>query len=189
MSEWSDMYDYEEDNNEYDYGEDEDDEDHRRGWEEEDQVYGIGYDQLGQLGAEQEWDETTLGTRIEGRKGVADVARKLVIVQADPLETFRDQMNAMIQEYELGITARDRDHLRKPIEKMDFIRFRNPHAYVLGYLVYRDYLKSIPRTPPPIDALQAALQRWKVLIETMEDLSNVRVIKYARAWRNGMFQV
>jgi len=120
-----------------------------------------------------------MGTEIVGGGALRDIQQHIDRIGKDPREQFRIEVEQELSKYdELGLDA---FVLRKYIDNLFLIEYKNPNAYILGY-----YLSLyIPDSPEKV------LRRVKSTIE--KELHTLRitmfeVLKYAVWWKKMLIQ-
>ena len=146
----------------------------------DDQVFkSDGFRQREQAGRPDD-DDLELQYRgvIEGGGNLAQIQQRHDMLYQDPLDKFKLEVQSILRSNIFEYDNADQGIIKKTINKLPFIQYKNPTAYVYSYHLY-------PALPP--EKSKGLKERLKQLEKHTAKNSNMtmfEIIKYAYYWRD-----
>jgi len=167
-----DRYDEPDDDgeDEFDYG-DEDSEG-------DDNIVDFSFRQMDQIGLAENADERNdarFGSQVEGAGRLAQIQQKRSAVNQTPDEEFRNLVSEILtkQQLRLNLEPIDSTTINRFIGELNLPKFKNPLAYVLGYIAYTFH--------PP--GGNSRIDQDRRITSLLSDQVNMNmVIRYSRLW-------
>ena len=159
---------------EFDYA-DEDEED------EKDDIVDFSFRQLDQIGIAENAEEMAdarLNSQVEGGGRLAQIQQKRSAVNQTPEEEFRILVSEILtkQQLRLRLEPIDTTTIRRLIGELSLPKFKNPLAYILGYIAYTFHKDNRNINQDP-----------RINSMLSEQVNMNMVIRYSRLWES--FQV
>ena len=163
----------EEDEREFDYADEDEDED-----EKDDNIVDFSFRQLDQIGIAENADEMAdarLDSNVEGGGRLAQIQQKRFAVNQTPEEEFRMLVSEILakQQIRLRIEPIDASTIRRFIRELYLPKFKNPLAYILGYIAYTFHKDNLN-----ID------KDVRITSMLSEQVNMNMVIRYMRLWES-----
>jgi hypothetical protein len=120
--------------------------------------------------AGQVFDENdALRTSID-KGNLGNQQRRYEMMHMEPIQDFRNKVRQiLIEEEELFLNRDDKETIKKGIDKLPFIKYKNPLTYVLGYYMQQE-------------TSNIRLNKIKKYTSENENITMSEIIKYSRYW-------
>jgi hypothetical protein len=186
------FYDDEEDDRKR-YGDDEDErgggeenesdiEDYREERDEDEEFKTDGFRQREQANRPEDEDlELQYRGVIEGGGDLAKIQQRHDMMYQDPLDKFKLEVQSLLRTNTFDYDEKDESIIKRTINKIPFIQYKNPVAYVNSY-----YLYPVLSDPSSIKSKDLK-ERLKELEKHTSKNSNTtmfEIIKYAYYWKD-----
>ena len=127
---------------------------------------------------------TKFGEAKGGGENMAKMQDRMFKINATDEEKFAHILQALFYQYkdELKLDTESLGDMLDAVEKIPNIYYKNPLGYLLGYYIVDIVDKRGRKKIPEINGDK--LKKMNELIETMDDMTEVDLIRYSRLWLN-----
>ena len=115
---------------------------------------------------------------IEGGGDLARIQQRHDMMFQDPLEKFKLDVQSILQTNIFQYDNRDKTIIKKRINNLPFIRYKNPDAYVYSYHLY----SVLP--PEKSKDLKERLKQLEKRTSKNSNMTMFEIIKYAYYWKD-----
>lgn len=161
-----DRFDASDDEGEFDYGD-----------EEDDNIVDFSFRQIDQVGIaenEEERIDARLSSQVEGSGRLAQIQQRRFDINQTPEEEFRVMVSEILtkQQLRLNLEPVDTTTIKRFISELKLHKFKNPLAYILGYIAYTFHTSTSGRIDQD--------RRITSMLSDQVDMN--MVIRYSRLW-------